>query len=105
VQTDIIRSSTVNIDHTLKAQEKVLAICEELQATNYLNPIGGLELYSTQIFAERHIELKFISMRRMPYSQGPHSFVPNLSIVDTLMFLGKDIVITSLNEDFDIITP
>ena len=46
IRTPIVVSSTVAIDHDLKAQNKVLALCEALGATRYVNAIGGRELYS-----------------------------------------------------------
>ena len=44
--TEVRVSSTVPIDHDLKGQDKVLALCEALGAGTYVNPIGGVDLYS-----------------------------------------------------------
>ena len=85
-------SSTVAIDHTLKAESKVLALCEALGATRYLNSIGGRELYSADAFAERGIELKFLQPRPVTYRQYDNPFVPGLSIVDVMMFNSRDAV-------------
>jgi hypothetical protein len=92
IQTPILVSSTVAIDHTLKAERKVLAFCEALGASRYLNSIGGRELYSTQAFAERGINLRFLQPRAVTYPQLGDPFVPALSIVDVLMFNSADAV-------------
>lgn len=84
--TPFIVSSTVPIDHGLRGQDKVLALCETLGATTYINTMGGRVLYSRDEFARRGIELQFIGPRSLEYSQFGAPFVPWLSIIDVLMF-------------------
>jgi hypothetical protein len=45
-----------------------------------------MTLYDRAAFAERGIELRFIQMRPIAYSQFNHPFVSHLSIIDVLMF-------------------
>jgi WbqC-like protein family len=92
IRTPIIVSSQLPIDHTLKAERKVLALCEALAATRYVNAIGGRALYSAQAFGVKGIELRFIETRPIRYQQYDHPFVPDLSIIDVLMFNSKDAV-------------
>ena len=73
------------IDHDLKAQDKVLALCEALGAATYINPIGGVDLYSRSEFADRGVDLRFLEMLPVEYPQFSPTFVPSLSIVDVLM--------------------
>jgi hypothetical protein len=86
VNTTFIVSSAISIDHTLKAQEKVIAICRSRMADEYINPIGGLELYSKDHFNRAGINLQFIKMNDIRYSQFNNEFVPGLSIIDVMMF-------------------
>ncbi|MDU1889301.1 MAG: WbqC family protein [Dysgonomonas sp.] len=86
INTEIIISSTLDIDHTLKGQDKVLAICEKLGATDYYNAIGGQELYNTRDFKGENIDLHFVSTNPIEYKQFKNEFVPWLSIVDVMMF-------------------
>jgi hypothetical protein len=86
IGTRIIPSSTLEIDHTLKSQDKVLAICRHLGAHTYINAIGGRELYSREVFFEEGIELRFIQAQPMEYPQLGGPFVPWLSILDVMMF-------------------
>jgi hypothetical protein len=92
IRTPIVVSSSVAIDHGLKSEHKVLAICEALGATRYVNAIGGRELYSAPAFAGRGIDLKFIQSHPITYRQYDDAFVPGLSIVDVLMFNSRDAV-------------
>lgn len=86
IKTEILVSSSIQIDHALKSEDKVLAICEILGATEYINPIGGQELYNRETFRQNNIELKFIKTGIINYKQFNNDFVPNLSILDVLMF-------------------
>lgn len=86
IKTEIIISSTLDIDHSLKGQDKVIAICKELKATDYYNAIGGQELYSPEEFKKENINLYFISSNPIEYKQFANEFVPWLSILDVMMF-------------------
>jgi hypothetical protein len=79
-------SSEVAIDHSLKNQDKVLALCQALSAQKYINAIGGLELYDSDAFAACGIEFKALQTKPFPYDQFGQAHVPYLSIVDLLMF-------------------
>jgi hypothetical protein len=98
VNTEIVISSSLDIDHSLKAENKVLAICKKLGAETYINAIGGMELYSKEMFKEQGIELKFIKSKPIEYRQFNNEFVPWLSILDLLMFNDKERVKDFLEE-------
>lgn len=59
-QCEIIRSSTLKIKPSIKGQERVIAICEALKATEYVNAPGGVNLYRKEAFDKRGVELKFL---------------------------------------------
>jgi hypothetical protein len=101
IQTTIKVSSDITIDHNLRGQDKVLAICSALGATTYINAIGGRELYSEEAFRERSIDLQFIQPRPFEYPQFGALFVPWLSIVDVLMFNSLEHVTMRICNDFD----
>lgn len=90
IPTRIVVSSDVPIDHSLRRQEKVLALCRQVGATNYVNAIGGRELYSADAFGAQGIELKYLRSSPLEYKQFQHAFVPQLSIIDVLMFNAKE---------------
>ena len=98
IKTPIVVSSTIPIDHQLKAGDKVLAICRAVGADRYVNTIGGRELYSPAVFAASGVELRFIQSRLTEYQQFAHPFVPGLSILDVMMFNSRDAVRRMLGE-------
>lgn len=103
IDTKIITSSTVNINHKLKSQDKVKAINKELKATKYINPIGGMQLYNAQSFNEDGIELLFLKSDILKYKQFSNQFIPSLSIIDIMMFNSKSTIQSMLTEDFELI--
>ncbi|MWC30898.1 WbqC family protein [Paenibacillus sp. MMS18-CY102] len=86
IDTPVVVSSSLPIDHSLRAQEKVLAICDHLRASIYYNPIGGMDLYSKEQFSRQGVALSFLRSRSIEYAQFCTPFVPWLSIVDVMMF-------------------
>lgn len=97
INTEIIVSSTLNIDHSLKGQDKVIAISKELGATDYYNAIGGQELYNSDDFKKEDINLHFLSSNPIEYKQFNNDFVPWLSILDVMMFNSVDEIKEMLN--------
>jgi hypothetical protein len=103
ITTEIRVSSTIDIDHTLQSQEKVLALCQATNAKTYVNAIGGMELYSKEKFQDKGIELKFIKSKPFEYKQFDKPFVPWLSILDVLMFNPPDAVKNCVNQNYELI--
>lgn len=90
VKTPIVISSSINIDHSLKSQDKVLSICKFQKSGIYINAIGGVELYDKDIFRQNGIQLNFIKSNQIKYKQFKNEFVPWLSIIDVMMFNSKE---------------
>lgn len=103
IETGIRISSDIAIDHGLKGQDKVIALCQAMGADTYINAIGGMELYSRDDFHANGITLKFIQARPFEYPQFGNEFVPWLSIVDVLMFNPADAVTARIRQGFDLI--
>lgn len=98
IATPMVISSTIAIDHTLKAEQKVLALCRAVGADRYVNPIGGRELYAPAAFGAAGIRLDFVKTRPITYPQLGGPFVANLSILDVLMFNSQSAVRSMLSE-------
>lgn len=86
IDTKIIRSSSIYPKQELRGQDRIIDICKKEHATDYINPIGGLELYNPAYFEQNKLKLNFIKMQPITYPQLIESFVPHLSIIDVLMF-------------------
>jgi hypothetical protein len=84
VKAEIRRSSSIAKSAGVAAQDKVLAVCEAVGATTYLNPAGGRELYSRDAFEARGLRLRFIEPHLPAYGKAD-PFVPGLSVIDALM--------------------
>ena len=73
IKTKIIQSSEVDFDNSLKNQDKIIAICNAMNAKTYINPIGGIELYDKEVFKASGIELQFLKANPITYQQyGRH---------------------------------
>ncbi|MBA3663510.1 MAG: WbqC family protein [Bacteroidetes bacterium] len=98
INTPIVPSSATYNNNNLKAQDRILDICVQEKAQCYINPIGGVELYSQEKFESKGVELNFLKSHEIKYSQGNSDFVPYLSIIDVLMFNSKDEIKELLNK-------
>lgn len=90
IETKLLISSELRKDDTLKGQEKIIDICRILDATTYINPQGGLDLYDEKIFTDKGINLQFIFPGLPEYNQLTKEYVPGLSIIDLLFNVDKE---------------
>ncbi|HEX4375446.1 MAG TPA: WbqC family protein [Puia sp.] len=97
IKTQFVDSSSLYQNANLKAQERILDICQKEKADHYINPIGGMEIYSNELFQRSGIKLNFLKTIPVPYKQFDNDFVPYLSIIDVLMFNTKENIISMLN--------
>ena len=103
IDTAMQRSSDVAGVRALKGQERVLATCEAVGANTYINPIGGIGLYSRDEFRRAGVELKFVRSLPFEYAQFDKPFVPDLSIIDVLMFNEMDVVRDRVKTAYELI--
>ena len=96
ITAKIVKSSDVDVDHSLRSGEKVGAICKALGAETYVNPIGGRALYEKDAFRKQGLELRFLQTESITYPQFGDSFVASLSILDVLMFNARQSVAEDL---------
>jgi hypothetical protein len=88
IETRFVVTSRVYGNNDLTAQDRIIDICKREQADIYINAQGGRDLYDAAAFREAGVDLRFISMRPLPYRQRASEFVPYLSIIDALMEVG-----------------
>ena len=86
INTNLVLSSELEKDKSLKGKDKVISICKLLNAGDYYNSIGGIELYDKNEFADNGIILHFLKTNITPYKQFNNDFIPGLSILDVMMF-------------------
>ena len=102
LNTEIILSSSIDKNNELKGQDKIIEIVKKLNGNHYINAIGGQELYDKEIFNNNGIKLNFIKMKEIKYKQFNNEFVPNLSIIDVLMFNSPE-KIREMLDDYQLI--
>lgn len=90
IDTQLLLSSDVPQDRSLHGEARVLSICQSLGAAEYINAIGGQSLYDQEHFAAHGITLHFLQSEASPYQQFGEPFIGNLSLLDVLMFNGKE---------------
>lgn len=98
IQTTWIETSAGYGNAHLHGQERVVSICRTEGASEYVNPMGGVEIYAAEAFASEGVRLRFLRSREMTYRQFGAPFVPWLSIIDVLMFNPRDVVRRQLDE-------
>lgn len=63
-----------------------IEVSKALNATTYINAIGGMEFYDQQKYKANGLDIEFIKTDLKPYKQFRDVFVPGLSIIDVMMF-------------------
>ncbi|HMS35125.1 MAG TPA: WbqC family protein [Ignavibacteria bacterium] len=102
IDTEIVRTSSIYKNRLLKQQNRIIDICKKENSGEYINPIGGLELYSKKLFRENEIDLYFIKTNKIVYRQFNNEFAGSLSIIDVMMFNPKERIKEFLN-DYELI--
>ena len=82
------RISSVDFPETkgLEKADRLVEISRKTNTNNYINPIGGKELYEKSFFEDKGVQLDFIKSTPVEYKQFKNEFIPWLSIIDVLMF-------------------
>tara|TARA_B110000211_G_C14019065_1_gene526759 strand:+ start:110 stop:799 length:690 start_codon:yes stop_codon:yes gene_type:complete len=102
IDISFIYSSKIVKKNDLKNQDKIIYVCQKLRAKEYVNLIGGIELYDKEIFRSKNIRLSFIETKKIEYKQFDNKFVPFLSIIDIMMHNNKNII-TQMLKNFKMI--
>lgn len=94
ISTPIERLSELNLGlpESLGPGEWALWIAKAVGATEYRNPSGGRELFDPTKFAAEGIHLSFHEHRLWVYGTRPFEFQPDLSIIDPLMWVGREAI-------------
>jgi len=99
IRTRIVLSSGINKDGLDGVEAKAYRICDHYGISSYVNPAGGVKFYSKQEWARHGIRLDFLTRRdSIIYRQFKEPFVPDLSIIDVMMFNSRDSISEMLGE-------
>lgn len=98
IKTIIEESSAVYSNPHLKNQNRIIDICRTENAAEYINPIGGTQIYSKDLFEKNNIKLFFLKTKPIRYRQFNNDFIESLSVIDIMMFNSGDKIREYLNE-------
>lgn len=102
IKTTIEKTSSIYKNSELSKTERLLDICKKENASTYINPLGGKDLYDKKSFLKYKITLFFIKPNIIEYKQFNNTFMPNLSIIDVMMFNSPE-EINKMLDNFELV--
>lgn len=90
----------VKIDDVNHPGEWALNISKAIGADEYINPVGGVEIFDPEQFESSKIKLTFLGNNLLPYSQRRDPFEPGLSIIDAMMFNSPERILEMVKDTF-----
>ena len=81
------------------AGQWALCISAQIGADEYINPIGGQEIFYETEWEKEGILLKFMNPNLFRYNCSPYEFIPSLSIIDVLMWSQPEEIIKYMKND------
>ena len=86
LKSSVCSSSTKEMDKA----DRLIQITKGLGYKNYVNLIGGMDLYNKEYFKKEGVKLRFVKSNDFTYRQFQNQHVPFLSVIDVLMFNEKE---------------
>lgn len=85
-----------------KKDARIIEICRFEGATTLYNSMGGVGLYKKEVFLKYGISVMFLKRKEITYRQLGESFIPDLSIIDVMMY--NDVqTISGMLEEYELI--
>ena len=98
ISTPLLKTSDLTGNCLLRKEKRIFDFCHRLGADRYINAIGGQSIYDREAFRREGIELRFICSEGGPYYQGGIPFVPDLSVIDVIMFNSREALYERLGQ-------
>lgn len=98
IEKEIVFSSKEYSNRELKKADRLIDICKTENCCNYINSLGGKELYDKIYFEQNGINISFLKTNEIVYKQFENDFVANLSVIDIMMFNDKNKIAEYLNQ-------
>ncbi len=80
------------------AGQWALEISKVVNSDEYINPIGGADIFVEEEFRKEKIKLSFLKHNLPEYDQKRKEFIAGLSIIDVLMFNSVEEINSMLND-------
>ncbi|PCJ83922.1 MAG: hypothetical protein COA54_14645 [Thiotrichaceae bacterium] len=88
----------LNYPSNLGAGDWAPHICQTIGASEYVNPVGGKDLFDVSVFQQRGITLYFSEFSVYGYSTPSYDFEPHLSILDVMMWNSPEDITAALKQ-------
>jgi len=102
IDTPFVSSQGRYNNKDLSGQQRVIDICRQEEASEYINATGGRALYSFEEFAKHNLQLSFIEGKLIHYPQLQQESITGLSIIDVMMF-NSSTQIKKMLDDYQLI--
>lgn len=89
IETEFIVSSQTYDNRDLGKADRLIDIAQKEGCDTYINAMGGRDIYEKEYFRKKGIDLYFLIPGAPEYNQQIDTFIPNLSIIDVMMFNAK----------------
>jgi len=94
---EICSQKNYSLENVKEKDDWALEISKIEGATTYYNAIGGMKFFNREKYYNNGIDIKFIKTNNIAYKQSKRKFVPNLSIIDVMMFNSEKEIEKMLN--------
>lgn len=78
-------------------------ICQNLGASEYVNPAGGKDIFDVSVFQQRGVTLYFAEFAEFKYATSSYGYESHLSILDVMMWNSPEDIIASLKQGTKIV--
>lgn len=89
INTEIIKSSDLDLDPNLRKTDLPIAILKNIGAKAYLSGPSGKNYLEFDKFKENDIKLEFFDFKHPVYKQKYPGFEPNMAAIDLLFNVGE----------------
>jgi len=89
IDTKVVNSSSLANIHG-ESTDRLVSICSELDANQYLSGFGGQKYQEEELFNSKGIEIVITDFAHPQYDQLWKEFIPNLSIIDLVFNKGPE---------------
>lgn len=76
----------------MERADRLIEIAKQQKYKYYVSAPGGRQLYQKEYFLNKGVSLSYVKSHQIEYSQFLYPFVPNLSIIDVIMFNSKEVI-------------
>lgn len=97
-QLQIFSQMNLSVDPVQHPGDWAVNISKAVRAAEYVNPMGGIEIFKPEQFKTYGVELRFLKNALPLYDQRRKSFEPGLSIIDVMMYNDKEEILQMVRD-------